>query len=98
MGFYILLFHATGPLQVTLTHKSRVKGVSYFVQKGAQPDVDLNILFYDAEKQLLARCYLDGKKQPPDNHDTDTPIDPDGCSGLNVIGVKQVMVIPVSAG
>ncbi|PHJ21415.1 transmembrane protein [Cystoisospora suis] len=84
--------------KVTLTHKSRVKGVSYFVQKKAQPDIDLNVLFYDAEKQLLARCYLNGKNQPADNHDKDTPIDPDGCSGLNVIGVKQVMVIPVSAG
>lgn len=81
---------------MTLKHKSRVKGVSYFLKKGAQKDLDLNVLFYDAENTLLARCFLDGKKLPED--DTKAPLDDQGCSGLNVIGVKQVMVIPVSAG
>ncbi|PFH35880.1 hypothetical protein BESB_055310 [Besnoitia besnoiti] len=79
--------------KVHLRKPSIVSGVNLYTSKSRQQQFGLAVLFYDTSGALIGRCFIDLKKMPS-GQDTEEPVDAEACKGLQMYGVKTVMLMP----
>ncbi|KFG31240.1 putative transmembrane protein [Toxoplasma gondii VAND] len=83
--------------KVHLSKPSVVSGVNLYTNKDRQQRFGLAVLFYNSDKALIGRCFINLNNMPS-GKDTEEPVDKQACRGLQMYGVKTVMLIPEEGG